>query len=886
MPPVAARRLAILAAARARRAEFLRLDPARFRFSLGTSLTDFRLPVSVAGDVRAIVHAAAAELAAMLVAHHRFVPTDERDRLVRQALAAEPPHAPARLAPTGGGPDLRAAARLGAEIHPALTGGLLCAWMEPGGRGRSLVGLAIEASKRALTEAADSGHREPTPVVVALALQGVLSRAERRVRELLPAPPLDRYLGAAVTVGLWVAVRTGILRAFREAGRPAADPLLEEVEAALSPGALLGLRAPRLGGDLLYGVELTIPVARLDEMAAALAGGSDPDAALAALAQGLSADDEQARRAEQAVAVARLRERLFAAVEHAEAAGAPERVTAARDLLLAPGALSAAVADEGSRKELARELAALALPGAAQAHAEGAALALRSYRAREPAAALGLSRDEARAEWAQAAGGLVADAALERLVGPVRRALVPPAAEAGEAGAEAEWEAGRLYRLSARGAILRRTEERQLGHLFADVKDFTRRTGLLGRAAIAQFLKEEFYGPILEAARPYRAATSHLGDEGTVVVNNLLGDALSVSGDVQAMVGLALAIRRILDGYEARLRREVSRDEVARQLAAMAARHEAERAPVARALAQAREALRTAPPQEQARIAGRIAWLEAAEAGRAAEHERELARARGEGLEAGVFIAHGPPPMAVVIDDPVFGRNRVAIAEKINESARGTGRAAAARARADAELASERAARGLPGLVHAWSVFVDRALSVPIPPGEERVALEALRRGDAAAAMRALAVPVRAALDDAARAGENAPGELWNGGAALSEETLQAFLSAAGPARIARHVRLDPRAIPETLRARFHYGTRPLELVAAFHADGTRAELFRRAGVASMKGIGDVTVWEIGAEGGGAGALFQALGAEWLSDDASGRRSPGSPAAPSPTASR
>jgi len=65
-----------------------------------------------------------------------------------------------------------------------------------------------------------------------------------------------------------------------------------------------------------------------------------------------------------------------------------------------------------------------------------------------------------------------------------------------------------------------------------------------------------------------------------------------------------------------------------------------------------------------------------------------------------------------------------------------------------------------------------------------------------------------------------------------------------------------------------------------------RHELFRRAGVASMKGIGDVTVWEIGAEGGGAAALFQALGAEWLADDASGRRSPGSPAAPSPTASR
>jgi hypothetical protein len=206
----------------------------------------------------------------------------------------------------------------------------------------------------------------------------------------------------------------------------------------------------------------------------------------------------------------------------------------------------------------------------------------------------------------------------------------------------------------------------------------------------------------------------------------------------------------------------------------------------------------------------------------------------------------------------------VAIAEKINESARGTGRNPAARARADAELAEERAARGAPALVHAWSVFVDRPLAVTVPPGEERLALEALSRGDAAAAMRALAVPVRAALDEAARAGDGMAGELWNGGAAVSEEALEAFLAAAGPARIARRVRLDPRQAPEALRARFFYGARPLDLVATFRADGTRAELFRRAGAASMKGLGDVVVWELAGEAGGAGQLFQAMGESWL----------------------
>jgi hypothetical protein len=863
VPSAAAdRRLEILASARRRRTDFLRLDPARFRFSLGTSLTDFRVPVQFAGDARAVVTAAACELAAILPAHHRFVPADERERLVRGSLRSEPPHVPARLAPTGGGPDLRAAARLGAEIHPALTGGMLCAWMGPGGRGRSLVGLAIELTRRALAESADGGHREPTPLFAALALHAELAATETAFRDLLPGPPLDRYLGAAVLAGLWVAARAGVVRALQGAGRPAADPLLEEIDVALSPGALLGLRAPRPGGDLLYGVELATALPRAEELTASLAAGGDPDAALATLAHALDADDELARRAEAAVAVARIRDRLVAAVEAAEAAGAPERANAARELLAAPGALAAVCADDDGRRQLSRELSSLGLPPPAAAHADAVAAALRGWRPREPAAATGLTRDEARAAWATAAGALLADAALERLAAPARRAVaaVPDGPAADEA-----WSAGRLYRLAARGAILRSAGERPLGHLFADVKDFTRRTALLGPAAMAEFLREEFYGPVLEEARPYRAQTAHLGDEGTVTVNNLLGDAISLSGDVQAMVGLALAIRRALDAYEARLRREVSRDEVARQLAAIEARHAEEAGPLHRALALARaEAGRAAGSPDAARLAARAAWLAARESALAAEHERELARARGEGLEAGVFIAHGAPPLTVVIDDPVFGRNRVAIGERINESARGTGRAAAARLRADAELSEERAARGAPGLAHAWSVFVDRPLAIAIPPADERAMLEAARRGDAAAAMRALGPPVRAAIDEALRAGDAPAGELWNGGAALSQEALDAFLAAAGPARVVRRVALDPRQVPESLRARWFFGARPMELVATFHPDGRRAELFRRAGTASFKGLPDVVVWEIAGASGGPAALFQAMGAAWL----------------------
>ena len=80
---VAARRLEILAVAQAGGQGFLRLEPGRLRFSLGTSLADLSVPVEVAPDAQAILRAAAVEVALLLVHHHqRLVPAEEHDRLL------------------------------------------------------------------------------------------------------------------------------------------------------------------------------------------------------------------------------------------------------------------------------------------------------------------------------------------------------------------------------------------------------------------------------------------------------------------------------------------------------------------------------------------------------------------------------------------------------------------------------------------------------------------------------------------------------------------------------------------------------------------------------------------------------------------------------------
>jgi hypothetical protein len=854
----AARRVEIMAAARAAAGVLVSFDPAKLRFSLGTSITDVRIPVHVAPDAGAIVSAAAGELAMLLATHHQhFVPADELDRVyLSEGYASLPAPAPT-LGPSGGGADLRVAAQLGAAGHPALTGGILCAWMGPGGRGRSLTALFIQALQQALAEAEESRLGEETPLIVAMALFDELLRAEGRVREVMPGPPLDRYLRSATSIGLWIAAWTGLGRVWRDAGRSPRDPLSLKVEAVLSPWLLLGGGVPSLGGATLYGCELSAAVPRGEEMVARLAQGADPDSVVGDLAHTLTADEDLSRRAEGAVAVARLRELLLAGVVQAEAAGRGGGMSALREVYSAPGALASACAEDGARLQLAARVEAAALMGGkAGAPLEEVARALRAWRRKEPASCVALTREEACAEYAMAAGAVACDAALERMVGRARRAIVTRTGAEAEGGLEAEWDQGRLYRISARaGPILRSTEQRPLGHLFADVKDFTRRTALLGPAAMAEFLRTEFYRPILEAAKGFFVGMPHLADRGGIALNNLVGDAISFSGDIEALVALSTEIRRLLVSYQVRLAREISSEAMARQLSALSARFESELQGAARAASEARAA--RAP-------AARLQQLEEHEARLREERDRAVARARGGALEAGVFLSFGPAPVTVLIDDDVFGRNRVAIAEKINESARGTARAASARARADAALASERASRGNPDLQHAWSVFVGPPLSIAIPPELERAAVAAAAVGDLPTALRALAGPVRQAVERAASGSGDEPGDIYNSGVALSEEALTSFLHAAKDSRQVRRVDLDGKEIPSELTARWFYGASPLELVVTFSLDGRPAELFRRAGLASFKGLGGVPVWELAAGEGGPAELVKHFAARWF----------------------
>jgi hypothetical protein len=117
-----------------------------------------------------------------------------------------------------------------------------------------------------------------------------------------------------------------------------------------------------------------------------------------------------------------------------------------------------------------------------------------------------------------------------------------------------EYEDGRLYRISDDDLPLVKvriaTEEAQV---FVDLKGFTRRTARAKELVMAEFLKTEFYVPILDAAKAYYSGVSADTGGETIELVNLLGDAAAFSGDIVSIVGLAQDIQKIFRNYASKL---------------------------------------------------------------------------------------------------------------------------------------------------------------------------------------------------------------------------------------------------------------------------------------------------------------------------------------------
>ena len=834
-----------------------RLDARSLRFHVGTSLADLRIPVHVDQGVQGALRAAVRDLFFLLAMRHRAVlRQNEYDRLILldgfdpRAARTTSFNAPSSVKSE----NVRKAFLEAPEMHPALDGGVLASWLGSGRPGRVLAGTLNALLRRAQAEAPGRDPPEPTAYLVLLALRSLAPAALAPLKEVPVSGPSARALQGAVAAGLVIALRLAI----RESGAlAAASGALCDAAAGAMPW--LGGLKPLWGSGLTsYGVAFIDRPGRLDQHVQKIAQGGTAQVIAGDVAAELVGNKESMRKAARQVALARLRSELLSVVRMSELGRVPpfsvEGFSLAQ-LYQAPGALERVLATPAPRKELvdkAKAVAKAATNDAARAAVESVGAVAKAWKEDDPGASV--AHEQVITTWARAVTALAADGALDAAVNQAGAQLVHRQGTESEGGIETQHEGGKLYLLSLeeRPILKTRTRAPQMGHLFCDMKDFTRRTAFLKETVIADFLSREFYGPILTAAARHAQGAAHLADKGGIYLNNLLGDAVSFSGDIVALLELAEEIRVALGSYARRLESAGSREAVGAAIAAIEQRFQQRRRQLEAAVKSAQEALRrgTLDPGSGVEPRTRLRTLEA-EMRRLDDHrQEEIALASGEKLEAGIFVSYGAAPEVATFEDHVFGPIKVSIAEKINESARGTARNAGVRARMEAILAGERKRLKRPALVCPLHVAVSQPLSIPVPADVALAVRRSLGEGDAASAEIVLGSVLRDFVRRlASEERTDDRGDIYNGGAAVSEDALRALVEARrGDLDFLRR-EIDVAALAPALQERFVFPNPTLRLVIAVaSASQSLQHLFVFVGRALFRGLekqGGLGVYEM-----------------------------------------
>jgi hypothetical protein len=246
-------------------------------------------------------------------------------------------------------------------------------------------------------------------------------------------------------------------------------------------------------------------------------------------------------------------------------------------------------------------------------------------------------------------------------------------------------------------------------------------------------------------------------------------------------------------------------------------------------------------------LEGRLRAIDEEE--RALEDALEEERQRhGAGLEAGLFISHGAAAEVLQLSDDVWGVQRVAVSERINEAARGTARNAQVKRRFDELLAEARAARGQPGLELPFGVLICQTRSGGLPPRLLRLWQAAEAEGDPARRTR-LAEELARSLQQELSGGAPEPAEgagggadIYNLGEAMSAAALDAYIRQCRGTHSFYRIQVRPTELGPEVLARFFFPDEVLTLVLGVPVRtgpvlGTEVEVFRYVGQVLFRGF-------------------------------------------------
>lgn len=415
-----------------------------------------------------------------------------------------------------------------------------------------------------------------------------------------------------------------------------------------------------------------------------------------------------------------------------------------------------------------------------------------------------------------------------------------------------DYNRGVLYRFSTdKRPILRSLKIKKEGQLFIDMKDFTRKTLKVKEVAMAEFMKVNFYTPILEAATKLGLGSAMLdGDEGAIRLNSLPGDAALFSGSVSLLVALANEVQDILAFYRDQLIKRLPPSSEDDSLQSIHESFAAKRTELKERKETLIEEVKTGTKSEEDLIN-----LTEEESRLENKYREELESVIAGEMEAGLFISYGAKAETVLIEssrdikEPVM----IAIGEKINEAARGTFRHPMVMSKLEVLLEKERKRTGNDGIMYPFEVYIDRIYNLRIPPEFDQLIerfISGSKDEDADTLAKRISEEYLADLHKLKKGKPfsslklfSSTSDLYNKGEAMSEDALRAYINETRGIKFFFKRSVQVNEFSDTLQKAFYFPKETLELIFSYRkVQGfDHIEIFYRVGEVIFKGFEGVT---------------------------------------------
>ncbi len=832
--------------------DFLRPDLENARVRLGTSVADYSLPYVLHPDLAAIIDRAMKELAYLFIYRNQKALGEESDAFLMMDHGMTADLRPRSYSPP---PTLKNQALrtllLDAPRHMFLLDcGIMESWLGGNGRGRYL----MEAWSRFYSEAADEmlkdGGGEETPYFLSFALINACSGAAK-VAEELPVEAQTKKLTATVLLlGLHLVhhfVKSQLMT-LKTAQIPAGSRLPVCLDSLLNPQTAF-LAAPNLYDLCTF---YNVPASLLGEKRVELMkklGGADFSAfekGIDEIFEGSGKLKKEAFRLYQTAAYRRtmlevlgaglpLDSKLFTLIEgwFLKPESLEETLKAGKVTKEVVSLMKAMAKEKKDNVPLAKKLDELAT-------------LFKRYSNFRPLKTVQMKPEDALKEIRADIAADLGDTYLSTIIKEVLNRFRPKSGSESDRDLAVQYDAGQLYRFGSEPILKKAVPKINLAHYFIDLKDYTERTALFKEEVMGHFIREEFYEPILRIAKSKFQGLSHMEDRGGIYLNNLLGDAVSISGSVVAIVEMTRQIRRHLEQYAMLLEKRQTREDLAERAEEIKGRYGLQMKDTSAKL----EALQTAGGQ----AGDKLLELNARMSALKGDMEIELDQLTGQHLISGSFISFGAAANVITFNDTLWGDMKVSICEKINESARGTSRPNSIIAAINQLLEIEKRRLQRPELKLPFELYVGNSIGLPLAPEVGLALRHAFAGGKAQEAYKLYVQSAQVHIKKTLAGGR--PGirrylqggmAIYNAGDGLTGEALDAYREAYANIKFV-DVNLPIRELEETIRGQFAFFKQAIRLVVGVNANRQISQLFHYAGAVTFKGFESAPpteVWEI-----------------------------------------